>query len=150
MPLLTNDLWGGDGNSFARVPLCLKCHFPRSGSSGSWVIGFDAEGHVGEHWQTSCKCHTAAIAVVLGLVVGEPVSIVLLSSCGRCHTAQPRSGTRQEFRIEALSAPYQGFWQATYSTRRIFSIFRPFANSSTNLSKYLTCWVNGFSISSIR
>ena len=35
-------------------------------------------------------------------------------------------------------------------TRNIFSIFRPFANSSTNLSKYLTCCVNGFSISSTR
>ncbi len=34
--------------------------------------------------------------------------------------------------------------------RNIFSIFRPFASSSTSLSKYLTCCVNGFSISSTR
>src|SRR5690606_5467988 len=32
-----------------------------------------------------------------------------------------------------------------YPTRSIFSILRPLANSSTNLSKYLTCWVNWFS-----
>lgn len=39
---------------------------------------------------------------------------------------------------------------ATYRTRKIFSNLRPFANSSTNLSKYLTCCVNGLSISSTR
>ena len=56
-----------------------------------------------------------------------------------------------------------GFWAArrkifpktghpvqVYSVRKIFSIFRPFASSSTNLSKYLTCCVNGFLISSTR
>lgn len=37
-----------------------------------------------------------------------------------------------------------------YATRKIFSILRPFANSSTNLSKYLICCVKGFSISSTR
>lgn len=37
-----------------------------------------------------------------------------------------------------------------YATLKIFSIFLPFANSSTNLSRYLTFCVNGFSISSIR
>lgn len=54
-------------------------------------------------------------------------------------------------------APYPylssyGFHQqmAHYEFLRIFSIFLPFANSSTNLSKYLTFWVNGFSISSTR
>jgi hypothetical protein len=34
--------------------------------------------------------------------------------------------------------------------RRIFSILRPFANSSTSLSKYRTFWVKGFSMSSTR
>jgi len=37
-----------------------------------------------------------------------------------------------------------------YACRKIFSMFFPFANSSTNLSRYLTCFVNGVSISSIR
>lgn len=48
-------------------------------------------------------------------------------------------------------SPY-GFHQqmAHYEFLRIFSIFLPFANSSTNLSKYLTFRVKGFSISSIR
>ena len=36
------------------------------------------------------------------------------------------------------------------SSRKIFSIFRPFANSSTSLSMYRTCCVKGFSISSTR
>ena len=36
-----------------------------------------------------------------------------------------------------------------YAIRKIFSILRPFANSATNLSKYLTCWVSGLVISSI-
>ena len=35
-------------------------------------------------------------------------------------------------------------------TRKILSIFRPFASSSTNLSSHLTCCVNGFVISSTR
>src|SRR6266498_446476 len=38
----------------------------------------------------------------------------------------------------------------TYEPRKIFSIFLPFANSSTHLSKYLTCCVKGSSISSTR
>lgn len=37
-----------------------------------------------------------------------------------------------------------------YELRKIFSIFFPFANSSTSLSKYLTCCVKGFLISSMR
>lgn len=36
------------------------------------------------------------------------------------------------------------------SPRRIFCIGRPWASSSTSLSSHLTCFVNGFSISSIR
>ncbi len=50
---------------------------------------------------------------------------------------------------------FVGLWRTGYpvqvhSVRKILSIFRPFANSSTNLSKYLTFCVNGFSISSTR
>ncbi len=50
---------------------------------------------------------------------------------------------------------FVGLWRTGYpvqvhSVRKIFSIFRPFANSSTNLSRYLTFCVNGFSISSTR
>lgn len=43
-------------------------------------------------------------------------------------------------------------WQPrlNYATLKIFSIFLPFANSSTSLSKYLACFVNGVSISSMR
>ena len=37
-----------------------------------------------------------------------------------------------------------------YDPRKIFSIFLPFACSSTNLSKYRTCCVKGCSISSTR
>jgi len=37
-----------------------------------------------------------------------------------------------------------------YSLRNTLSNLRPFASSSTSLSKYLTCCVNGFSISSTR
>lgn len=37
-----------------------------------------------------------------------------------------------------------------YATLKIFSIFLPFASSSTNLSKYLTFCVSRFSISSSR
>lgn len=37
-----------------------------------------------------------------------------------------------------------------FSSRKIFSILRPRANSSTSLSRYLTCRVSGYSISSIR
>ena len=42
------------------------------------------------------------------------------------------------------------FGHLFYDCRRIFSIFLPFASSSTSLSKYLACFVKGFSISSIR
>jgi hypothetical protein len=37
-----------------------------------------------------------------------------------------------------------------YYCLNIFSIFLPFASSSTSLSKYLACFVKGFSMSSIR
>ena len=37
-----------------------------------------------------------------------------------------------------------------YSLRRIFSIALPFASSSTSLSRYRTCCVSGFTISSTR
>ena len=37
-----------------------------------------------------------------------------------------------------------------YPLRKIFSIFRPWASSSTSLSRYLTCRVRGFSMSSTR
>ena len=38
----------------------------------------------------------------------------------------------------------------SYEARKIFSIFLLFANSSTNLSKYLTCCVRGSLMSSRR
>lgn len=45
---------------------------------------------------------------------------------------------------------FTGVDNADVHALSIFSIFLPFANSSTNLSKYLACLVKGFSISSIR
>lgn len=38
----------------------------------------------------------------------------------------------------------------SFGTLKIFSIFLPLANSSTNLSRYRVCLVSGVSISSIR
>lgn len=52
-----------------------------------------------------------------------PMSATVAPDCSRSTT------------IAAEVASYAWF----YPSRRIFSIFRPFASSSTNLSRYLTC-----------
>jgi NAD dependent epimerase/dehydratase family len=53
--------------------------------------------------------------------------------------------------IHAISLRYfNPVGAPNYAVRKTFSIFLPLANSSTNLSKYRTCCVKGFSISSTR
>lgn len=51
--------------------------------------------------------------------------------------------------IEALRAGLHLYIWVIYF-RNIFSIGLPFASSSTSLSKYLTCFVRGFLMSSMR
>ena len=79
-----------------------------------------------------------------------------LSGIRLCRKSFVRSDAPGKQILPAARLPnFVGLWQTGYpmqvhSARNIFSIFRPFANSSTNLSRYLTFCVNGFSISSTR
>lgn len=52
--------------------------------------------------------------------------------------------------VTALAQMITIIYENAYAVRNIFSILRPFASSSTSLSRYRTCRVNGFSISSTR
>ena len=86
------------------------------------------------------KCFRIRRGVVIAR--GERRVVVLRRVyCDRVHGERSRD-----------NAPGTGCIEASFGShfRRIFSIFRPFASSSTSLSRYRQCRVSGVSISSIR
>ena len=87
----------------------------------------------------------------------RPPFYALLSRCGTLRAET--SSYKQDRGGEQVAAEYFGdmVWvdkqcgkPNSYPLRKIFSIFRPWASSSTSLSRYRTCRVRGFSMSSTR
>lgn len=104
---------------------------------------------IGNTMKNLWKMFTSKRLPQLKLIVGKGGVFMPGDNCGNaCLVAVFLSAV--PFTFYTLSESSQIIRMQTYGTRKIFSNLRPFANSSTNLSKYLIFCVNGSSISSTR